>query len=147
MGAVKRNLIAYFQGEGGMTAAAIASILHARRPDSAGRYRVLGVCHSARSNPSLSIWDGDNGGLGAYCFAGCEYPAIVEALERATGLTLARERTIRPLRPATPKEPDMTPVQAAMMAQRMIQDAEHACTHPYLATKGFPETPGLVLRR
>ena len=47
-----------------MTAAAIASILKGRRPDSAGRYRVLGVCHSARSNPSLSIWDGDNGGLG-----------------------------------------------------------------------------------
>ena len=75
-----------------MTAAVIASILQARRPDSAGRYRVLGVCHSARSNPSLSIWDGDNGGLGAYCFAGCEYPAIVAALERTTGLPLRKER-------------------------------------------------------
>lgn len=128
-----------------MTAAAIASILKGRRPDPAGRYRVLGICHQARHNPSLSIWDGDDGGLGAHCFAGCEYPAIIDALERATGLTLARERTIRPPRPVTPKEPDMTPLQAAMLAQRMIQDAELA-THPYLAAKGFPEEQRLVLR-
>lgn len=127
-----------------MTAAAVASILRGHRPDSAGRYRVLGVCHAARRNPSLSIWDGDDGGLGAHCFAGCEYPAIIDALERATGLTLGRERQTRTPRPTKSAEPDMTPVEAAMMAQRMIQDSEYG-THPYLAAKGFPDAQGLVL--
>jgi hypothetical protein len=38
-------------------------------------------------NPSLSVKDGRNGRPLLYCFAGCEYDQLVDALERR-GLSL-----------------------------------------------------------
>jgi len=48
-----------------------------------GRYG-LAFCpaHDNRHTPALSLADGSDGRLLAYCFAGCSFPAIAEALRR-----------------------------------------------------------------
>ena len=61
---------------------------YGRRISGAGFLRIPCPAHGSTSD-SLSVWADD--GLAAKCFAGCEYWAIVAALERETGLTLRRQ--------------------------------------------------------
>ena len=61
---------------------------YGRRISRAGFLRIPCPAHGSTSD-SLSVWADD--GLAAKCFAGCEYWAIVAALERETGLTLRRQ--------------------------------------------------------
>jgi hypothetical protein len=66
-----------------MTAAAIAHALgSARRNRNGWLARCPGHCDHT---PSLSLRDGPGGRLLAYCFAGCDWPRIREAL-RVRGL-------------------------------------------------------------
>jgi hypothetical protein len=72
-------------------ALAIAEALGGKRMGD-GNYscRCPGPLHKhGDRNPSLSVKDGRNGRPVLYCFAGCSYDEIVDALE-ANGVSLRR---------------------------------------------------------
>ena len=76
---------------GGADAADIARALGCRaRPDARGNFmcRCPGPLHrNGDKHPSLSVRDGDHGKVLLFCFSGCDFGQIVEALE-ARGIRL-----------------------------------------------------------
>jgi len=78
------------------SASELASALKGRRV-SEGRYMAACPCHND-STPSLSIIDGRNGRPVVFCFGGCSWKAVLDALA-AKGLWPRFERQPAKRRP------------------------------------------------
>lgn len=76
----------------GPTARQLAALLPgSSRPDSHGRWRFRGLCHGHGDRPdsaSLVLQDRPGGGFSVKCWAGCDRPTIIAALEQASGLQI-----------------------------------------------------------
>lgn len=122
---------------------AAEDIARAMRGSRSGdAWRVLGVCHGARSSQSIIISDSQRG-LRVHCFAGCEYSAVLTALGAATGYDLVRREAAAVRAEPAPVLPGPSPADIAARVNRVLRGCSYDA-HPYLERKGFPDARVLV---
>ena len=125
-------------------------------------YRTRGYCHAgSEGGKSLAFREADTGGLALKCFAGCARDDVLKALERESGLSLARQGRqdgpgsphrpfAAPTRPKPHPAPDKAPARDTQALARQLWAASTpisaAPEHParrWMAARNLwrPEVP------
>jgi hypothetical protein len=89
-------------------------------------------------NPSLSVSDGDDGRLLVRCFAGCQFPDIIDALH---GLRLLNDNRVEPRRSVFRVVPKIEPDPLALELWERSEPIYGTIAEEYLQRRGILLTP------
>lgn len=136
-----------------MTAAGVARALHGKRHARGFLCRCPVPSHGqgrGDRNPSLSVADGDNGGLIVTCFSGCDSLDVLQEL-RDRGLDDDRDQA-RPCKPIAPSyarpapDPEPEPDARAVDLWNRAAPATETLVVEYLRWRGITLPPPPTLR-